>query len=122
MNNQDDLQVITKSMNLVEHTFILTSNINRYPKKYRYSLVPKIQELSMGIYEKLMEANRTRVDEEKVVRSELQTKAILSCDKLLFFIDLSNRLNLLSYKSMEYWSKMVTDIKYMTIAWRKKTK
>ena len=51
---------------------------------------------------------------------ELQTKAITYCDEMLFYIELSMKLNIINTKSMEYWSKMVKDIKHMTIAWRKK--
>lgn len=40
---ETELQVILKSMELAEHTFRLTSNCNHYPKKYRFSLVDKIQ-------------------------------------------------------------------------------
>ena len=47
-------------------------------------------------------------------------KAITYCDEMLFYIELSMKLNIINTKSMEYWSKMVKDIKHMTIAWRKK--
>ncbi len=120
MAKQEDLQVITKAKALVKHTFVLTSNLNRYPKKYRYSLVPRIQDVSMDIYENLMEANRTNVNSDKVHRLQLQTDAVTSCDKLMNYIDLSLDLDLLSYKSADYWSKMVSDIKHMTLAWRTK--
>ena len=53
-------------------------------------------------------------------RLELQTKAITHCDELLFYIELSMKLNTINVKSMEYWSKMVSDIKHMAIAWRTK--
>ena len=53
-------------------------------------------------------------------RLELQTKAITHCDELIFYIELSMKLNIINMKSMEYWSKMVSDIKHMAIAWRSK--
>lgn len=120
MKEKEDLKVITKSMELVKHSFILTSNTNRYPKKFRYSLVPRMQDLSMDIYENLMEANRIDIRTERSHRNKLQTKAITSSDKLLCYIDLSFQLNLLSKRSAEYWSKLVRDVKYMSIAWRKR--
>lgn len=40
---ETELQVILKSMELAEHTLRLTSNCNHYPKKYRFSLVDKMQ-------------------------------------------------------------------------------
>ena len=120
MGDNKELQVIIKSKELAKHTLILTSNANRYPKKYRFSLVDKMQNKCLDIYEALYEANRTDIKDYKRNRLELQTNAITYCDELLFYIELSCELNIINAKSMEYWSKMVSDIKHMTIAWRKK--
>lgn len=117
-----DLQVILKAKDLAEHTLRITSNCNRYPKKYRFSLVDKMQIKSFEIYEFLMEANRTDIRAYKRERGELQTRAITCCDELFFYIELSFKLNIINAKSMEYWSKMVSDIKHMAIAWRTKDK
>lgn len=56
---ETELRVIQKSKELAEHTLRITSNCNRYPKKYRFSLVDKMQNKSLEIYEHLHEANRT---------------------------------------------------------------
>lgn len=48
------------------------------------------------------------------------TRAITVCDELAFYIELSMLLELLNDKSAAYWSKMVSDVKYMSIAWRTK--
>lgn len=118
----NDLQVILKAKQLAAHTLRITSNCNHFPKKYRFSLVDKMQIKALNIYENLLEANRTDIKYYKRDRSELQTKAITYCDELLFYIELSNELKLISSSSMEYWSKMVCDIKHMTLAWRSKDK
>lgn len=119
---ETELKVILKAKDLAEHTLKVTSNCNRYPKKYRFSLVDKMQIKSLNIYETLMEANRTDIKDYKRERSELQTKAITYCDELLFYIELSYKLNIINDKSMGYWSKMVADIKHMAIAWRSRDK
>lgn len=116
----NELRVILKAKELATHTLRLTSNANRYPKKYRFSLVDKMQNKSMEIYEMLLEANRTDIRDYKRDRLELQTKAITYCDELLFYIEMSHDLNILNAKSMEYWSKMISDVKHMAIAWRTK--
>lgn len=116
------LKVVLKAEELAEHTLRVTSNCNRYPKKWRFSLVDKMQNKSLEIYEYLHEANRTDLKLYGRERSELQTKAITHCDELLFYIELSQKLNIINTKSMEYWSKMVTDVKHMAIAWRSKDK
>ena len=113
-----ELKVIVKAKELMKHTYVLTSNANRYPKKFRHSLVDRMQIVSMDIYELLLEANRINNQIEKRIRCETITKAIMNCDKLLTYIELSMVLNLLNPKSAEYWSKMVSNVKYMAIAWR----
>lgn len=115
---ENDLKVIVKAKELAVHSFKLTSNCNRYPKKYRHSLVDKIQIKSLDIYETLFEANRIDNRTRKWERCETITRAITLCDELLFYIELSMNLDLLNDKSAGYWSKMVQDVKYMAIAWR----
>ena len=120
MGDNRELQVILKAKELAKHTLVVTSNARRYPKKYRFSLVDKMQNKSMEIYEALYEANRTDIKNFKRERLEKQTQAITYCDELLFYIELSHEINIINSQSMEYWSKMVSDIKHMTIAWRTK--
>ena len=43
MADNNELQVIIKAKELSKHTLVITSNANRYPKKYRFSLVDKMQ-------------------------------------------------------------------------------
>ncbi|MBE6959844.1 MAG: four helix bundle protein [Ruminococcaceae bacterium] len=116
---ENDLKVIVKAKDLAVHTFKLTSNCNRYPKKFRHSLVDRMQTKSMDIYETLLEANRIHNVTHKRERCEMITRAVTLCDELLFYIELSMMLELLNDKSAEYWSKMVTDVKYLALGWRK---
>lgn len=117
----DDLKVIVKAKELAIHTVRLTSNCNKFPKKYRFTLCDKMQNKALAIYELLLEANRTLLT-NKVERINLQTKAITNCDELLFYIELCLELNIIASNSAEYWSKLVSDIKFMAIAWRTKDK
>ena len=117
---ETDLKVIVKAKELAVHSFKLTSNCNRYPKKYRHSLVDRIQLKSLDLYESLLEANRINNQRYRAERCEAITGAITLCDELLFYIELSMELGLLAGNSADYWSKMVHDVKYMSIAWRTK--
>ena len=119
---EKELKVIIKAKELAKQTFILTSNSNRYPKKYRHSLVDRIQLKSLDIYDELYEANCTSNITDKKERLEKITKAITYCNELLFLIELSMQLKLLEGNSMAYWTKMVCDVKYMAMAWRTKEK
>lgn len=117
---EKELKVIIKAKELAKHTFTLTSNANRYPKKFRHSLVDRMQLKSLDIYTELFEANRTSNITNKEERLEKISKAITYCDELLFFIELSMQLKLLTDSSTAYWTEMVCDVKYMAIAWRTK--
>lgn len=118
----ETFRTLIKAMELAEHTLRITSNCNRYPKKWRFSLVDKMQNKSLEIYEKIHEANRTDIKDYKRERLELQTQAITYCEQLLFYIELSHKLSIINAKSMEYWSAMVNDVKKNTISWREKDK
>ena len=117
---ENDLKVIVKAKELAVHSFKLTSNCNRYPKKYRHSLVDRIQVKSLDVYETLFEANRIDNRTRQWDRCEAITRAITICDELLFYIELSMNLELLNDKSAAYWSKLVSDVKFMSLAWRKR--
>ncbi len=115
-----DMRIIDKAQSLAEHTFKLTSNCNRFPKKYRHSLVDKMQNRCIDIYTELLEANRIDNTAYKRQRCNKITLAIAYCDELLFFIELSMRLEIIGASSVEKWSSMVTDVKHMALAWRTK--
>lgn len=113
------MEVISKSIDLMQCTYRITSKGDRYPAKYKV-LVERIQNECMNIYCYLMDANRLQLDNAKSERLELQTKAIGSCDKLSCYAELSMNLNLISSNIVEQWQKKISEIKYMTIGWRKK--
>lgn len=110
----NELKVIVKAKELAVHTIKLTSNCNKFPKKYRFTLCDRMQNKAMNIYELLLEANRTHLS-NLYLRNDLQTKVILNCDELLFYIEMCLQLQIIQPNSVEYWSKLVSDIKFMTI-------
>ena len=113
----NELRVVIKAKELTVHTIKLTSNCKKFPKKYRFTLCDRMQTKSITIYELLLEANRTHLN-NSALRNQLQSKVILNCDELLFYIELCLQLNIIEPNSAEYWSKLVSDIKFMTIKWR----
>lgn len=117
------LEVISRSIDLMKYTYLLTSNRKRYPKKY-IMLVHEIQNTCMDIYKNLMKANRLQLNNasEKAERVKLQTESITLCDELSCFVQLSLEFNLVGSNTVEFWQKKISDIKYMAIAWRSKDK
>lgn len=119
--NDTKLEVIIKSIELMKYTMTITSNRKRYPIKY-VTLVKRIQNTCMDIYEFLLDANRLNIDISKKERCELQTKAITACDKLSCYAELSLNLNIVGSETITHWQKLINDVKYMSISWRSKDK
>lgn len=117
----EKLDVIVKATDLIDYTFTKTSNKKTYPPKYR-TLIERLQNKSMDIYECLIDANRLNVKTSKLRRLELQTEAITACDKLSCFVELSMKRNLIGSDTADYWQQKINDVKYMTIGWREKDK
>lgn len=115
------LDVIVKAISLMNYTMTITSNRKRYSAKH-LTLVKRIQNRCMDIYEYLLDANRLKLDTSKLERQEMQTKAISCCDKLACYVELSMNLSLIGTDTVSYWQKQIDDVKYMTIAWRSKDK
>ena len=44
MRNGKEMIVFKKARDLIDHTFIMTDNPKRYPKKYRFTFVNRMQE------------------------------------------------------------------------------
>lgn len=85
---KDDFEIGNKAAELIKHTILITSNKKRYPPKYK-TLIERIQRLSLDIYEFVIDANRTNLNNFRMERQRLQTKAITSCDKLSKLCELS---------------------------------
>lgn len=52
-----EFNVIVKCKDLIKHTFTITNSTERFPKKYRFTLVNRIQDKAVDIYECALEAN-----------------------------------------------------------------
>lgn len=111
-----NFQLLVKAEELCEKTIRITSNPKKFPKKYRISLCYRMQDKAMTIYEKILDANRQAIG--STIREELQSNVVAECDKLLFYIKLSIRLNIIPEDSAESWSKLASDIKHITLGWR----
>ena len=107
---------------LIDYTLNLTDNKNHFPKKIRFTIVNRIQERVLSIYEKLLEANEIfpiRNETDRIRRLELQRAALTDCKMLLFYIELSRKRGYIDKGSFEYWTKKTLDVKFMSAAWYK---
>jgi len=117
-----EMAVITKAKSLMYHCCNMTASTEHFPKKYRFSIGVRIENLSIDIYEYLVEANECNISdaEERRERLKFQRKAIVSCKKLNSLIDLARNIKSIniSSKSVEYWCGLVVEVKRMAAAWR----
>jgi hypothetical protein len=119
-----EMTVVTKAKDLVKHTFTLTENTERFPKKFRFTLVNRLQNRSVDIFDCLIEANELdlRDPTEARQRERLQAKALTHLKEFLFLLELSFESGRINAKSLEYWSKLAFDVMYMTKAWKRRDK
>lgn len=120
--SQGDLQVLVKAKELATHTIQITNNEKYFPKRYRLSVVNKMQDKAFEIVTNLIEANEIypKNTREYEYRRLLQRKALASCRALGTLIDISKELFNLPSDKCEYWIKMVFEVRIMAVAWLNK--
>lgn len=114
-------EVITKAVALMEYTMRITSNRKRYPVKY-ITLVQRIQNRCMDIYDNLTLANSFDIKKHREQRLHLQMQAVSYCNQLSCYIELSMNLNVVGSNTVGYWQRLVSDVLYLTIAWNNRDK
>ncbi len=120
--NDSPLHVLPVVADLIDYTLNLTDNAKHFPKKIRFTIVNRIQERVLSIYENLLEANEIfpiRNESDKAKRLELQRAALTDCKLLLFYIELSKKRGYIDTGTFEYWTKKTLDVKFMSAAWYK---
>lgn len=112
------MQVIDKTMDLIEYTHRATDRKGQFPLKYR-SFILEMQTSSIHIYKLLLKANRLPIAEYSSDRKKSQLDAVALCDELSGLIELSHRLKIISFDKMEKWQDYLTPVKNMILAWIK---
>lgn len=122
-DNNSEFAIITKAKDLVKHTDAMTSE-KRFPKKYRFTLVNRLQDRALFIYECVQEANELDLTDPQEFRERqyLQKKALTACKIVLFFIEMAFEKGLIDDKQCATWARHVTDVKNMTAKWKKMDK
>lgn len=116
------LRVLPVASDLVDYTLNLTDNTKHFPKKVRFTIVNRIQNCVLDIYERLDDANEIYpivTERDRQDRIRLQKDALSSCRRLLFFVALSHRRGYIDKGTFDHWTKITLDVKYMTAAWHK---
>ncbi len=118
---QSEFILITKAKDLVKHTFLMT-NDRRFPKKYRFTVVNRLQNLVIDIFQHIQEANDLDLSDPQDFRERRddQKRALTKCKTVLFLIEISFENGLISKDQCEAWTNYVVEVKRMAASWRKK--
>lgn len=91
-----------------------------YPKSTVHSYIKIIRETALGIVTNIQTANDCRFEAEYDRRLALIDEVLRGCNLMLQLIEISLELNYINIKRCKHWTKLVTDVKYMTLSWKKK--
>lgn len=113
--NQKEMAVITHAKKLCEYILIITE---KSPKKYRWSIVSKLQNCSSQIIDHLYQANFEK--EEK--REFYQTRAGVVLNLLDFYAETAKKMQAISFHQMEVIAKQIYETKKLLGGWVKSTR
>lgn len=116
----EELKVIVLAKRMMKYSISMANNQNRFPKKYRFSLVNAIQDDARNIVRNLLMANHMHTGdiEQLHQRLQYQLEAICLCDLMLLNLEIALDEHCIGDNSCEYWTRLVVDVKRMTISWR----
>ena len=100
-----------------EYIFIITE---KSPKKYRWSIVTRIQNVSVEVVENLYRANFEREDEQ--TRVSYQKNAAVALHLLDFYTETARRKQAINNHQMEVISKQIAETHKLLKGWVRATK
>ena len=112
------MKVFKKAKDLIDYTFIMTDNTKRFPKKYRFTFVNRMQDMTLEIYKKISKTNELPVNKRK----EVQIDILSDLNVLLVLIELSLEREFITETQTETWTKKTLNVKYLTAAWMRNTR
>lgn len=121
-NRQGELTIITKAKDLVNHTLKLTNNANLFPKKVRFTLCQRMQNITLQILHDIIAANEIypQTAAEWKRRLDLQREVLTGCKMFPTFLDIALEQGYVDIRRCEYWTGLTTDVKNLAASWRKK--
>lgn len=124
---QGELTIVGKAKDLVNHTLTVTNNSKLFPKKVRFTICQRMQNISLQILHDILAANEIFPDirltdfRQKVEqRLDLQKEVLTNCKVFLSLLDIALEQGYIDIRRCEYWTGLTTDVKNMAASWRKK--
>lgn len=116
MRDNSELMVITKAKDLLKYVFLISENA---PKKFRFTLIGKMQKISIEILENLIMANEILLGDNETTkkRSEYQHGAIAKLKILDALAMVAREQQCILPKQYEILSRYISDCTRLTGAW-----
>lgn len=113
------MTVFVKCKDLIVYTLQTTNNTQRFPKKIRFTITNRLQEMTLLMYENLLMANEIfPADQEDVrERKRHQRKTLALSKQVSFLIELSLEQGRILPESASYWSGLVEEVQDLTENW-----
>lgn len=110
---------VEKAKELVAHTLEITSNDAKFPKRYRFTIVAKIINSSLYILDKMIMAQETFPENKDELKDRIryQKKARAKCRSMMTLITVSKECFGINANSLQYWIRMIADIRNHLTAW-----
>ena len=119
-NANSELRVVTAAKNLCSYMLTVT---NKSPKSFRFTLVSRLQNLSLDIVENIYKANEVFVQSKDAQhmqkRLNSQHSALTNVKILAYISLLAREQGCILPKQYEQISKLVHDCQYLLGAWIK---
>lgn len=118
---QDELSVIINTKDLCSYIFIITA---KSPKKFRFSLVSRLQNLSLAVLENIFKANELYLSnsDEANQRFEYQRNGLTQLKLLGYIAQLSKEQNCITKKQYEQITMKISDCQKLLGGWLKSDK
>ena len=119
---QGELTIVGKAKDLVNHTLTVTNNSKLFPKKVRFTICQRMQNISLQILHDILAANEIYPDNRQKMeqRLDLQKEVLTNCKVFLSLLDIALEQGYVDIRRCEYWTGLTTDVKNMAASWRKK--
>lgn len=119
---QGELTIVGKAKDLVNHTLTVTNNSKLFPKKVRFTICQRMQNISLQILHDILAANEIYLDNRQKMeqRLDLQKEVLTNCKVFLSLLDIALEQGYVDIRRCEYWTGLTTDVKNMAASWRKK--
>ena len=123
--------LLTKCEEMVQETLQITGS-SKMPKKYRFTLLNRLQDTALEIYANIVTANdlNLQIPREAEERRRLQNSALTNLKLMEFYIKTALKMGLVTSEQVagrfidgketkRGWNTKVLDVKYMLLARRK---